>query len=211
MSKPIRKPIDHLPKVARRMHLSVVLDDEKADEYEFARDALAAKRAELVGTASNRAAGVRALMPAVPTDEQLAQAFGNLTKQDEDALAEPIARLEAAEKALEKATVRFTLRAIPRAEWKALKKQHPPESDEDSADWEANGGGDAKPEYSLDGIARDLLAASIVEPPLTRVAIDEMFDSGEWSDPELDNLRNHALLAQGTYRADPKGPPPRSQ
>lgn len=203
MSAP-KKPLDRLPKVARRLKYSAVLDDQKADAYDLAKRALQAKEQELEGSRARRAAAIRSLMPSTADADAVKAGADALRAEDEEALAPLRAAVEDAEAALDEVRVTFVFRALPRPAWKALKRKHPAKTDEDRKKWEAQGGG-TNAEFSLDSIVADLLEASIVEPALSRAAIDDIVDGDDWNDSEVDMLRNNAIMAQGTYRPDPKG------
>jgi len=204
MTQRQKAPLDHLPKASRRITNTLIMDDLAADEFEETQTALKHEREEVEGSLPRQAAAVRAGLPADTTMVQLDAALKVLRKKNDDRLEPFVVRFEKATKALDKATLKITCKALPRSDWKALKKAHPADTPEDQKKWEDEGGGETKPEFSVDGIARHLLKASIVEPLLSDKAIDEMFDGDDWNDAELNQIRNWALLVQGTWRPDPR-------
>ena len=179
------------------------MDDLAADEFEEAQTALKYERDQIEGSLPRQAAAVRAGLPADTTMVQLDAALKTLREKNDARLEPFVERFEKATKALDKATLRITCKALPRSDWKALKKAHPADTEDDQKKWEAEGG-ETKPEFSVDGIARPLLKASIVEPLLSDKAIDEMFDGDNWNEAEISQIRNWALLVQGTWRPDPR-------
>lgn len=203
MSAP-KKPLDHLPKIARQTKYKVVLEDQAVDDYERAAQAVKSKMKELLESSPRRAAAIRSLMPATATPEDVEAGLQALRAEDDAELAPLIEARDAAEARLKEVTVEFTFKALGRTAWKALKKKHPAKTDEDKEVWEANNGG-PNVEFSLQSIVPDLLEASIVEPRLSRAAILEIVEGDDWNDSEVDMLRNMALLAQNTYRPHPKG------
>lgn len=204
MTQRPKAPTDHLPKASRRITNTLIMDDAAADEYEEALRDRNSEKMEIEGSLPRRAAAVRAGLPAEMSSTQLDTAVADLRAKDEARLLPFEERLTKAIKALDKATLRVTCKALPRSEWKALKKAHPADDEDDQKKWEEAGGGETKPEFSIDSIARPLLKASIVEPVLSPKAVDEMFDGDDWNDAELAQVRNWALLVQGTWRPDPR-------
>lgn len=81
---------------------------------------------------------------------------------------------EALVAAVEAATIRFTLRALPRKQWTALIKEHPPRKD--NLD-------DRKLGYNEDTLYEAMVRKSIVDPVPTDdewAQIDEVLTEGEW-------------------------------
>jgi hypothetical protein len=76
--------------------------------------------------------------------------------------------------AVEAATIRFTLRALPRKQWTALIKEHPPRKDSPE---------DRKLGYNEDTLYEAMVRKSIVDPLPTDDEwgqIDEVMTEGEW-------------------------------
>jgi hypothetical protein len=76
--------------------------------------------------------------------------------------------------AVEAATIRFTLRALPRKQWTELIKAHPPRKDHLD---------DRKVGYNEDTLYEAMVRASIVDPVPTDqewTQIDEVLTEGEW-------------------------------
>ncbi|GEM_PF-6380895 len=101
------------------------------------------------------------------------------------------ADLAAVEAEIRDATVTFTFRALPRAEWRRLVAAHPP------ADGDAADGLDFDP----DGICAPLLAAASVDPEISLSDAEAIVD--EWSEAEVTALFTAAFLAQREIRDVP--------
>ena len=99
--------------------------------------------------------------------------------------------LEEVDEAIREATVTFTFRALPRAEWRRLVEAHPP-SEEDAED-----GLDFDP----DSIVAPLLAAAAVDPEMDLSDAEAIMD--EWSEGEVTALFTAAFLAQREIRDIP--------
>lgn len=196
-----RKPQDHLVKTARTTSTWVVLDSALADQYEEATAELTSAQKRLADSFPRRAAAVRSAMPVTAPDEYLRAALADLMEADKAEVAELVEAQQAAESAYRKARQKWTFRSLGRKAWKALVAAHPP-TEEDNEAWQGEGAkGDAP--YSFEGIAPQLVAQSLVSPERTSAQVEEMFDSAEWSDAELNALFQTALLAQMQARPDP--------
>lgn len=196
-----RQPLDHLPKVARTTHTTIILDASLADAYQDAVDALTAAEERLGASLPRRVAAARASVPAGAPEDQLIVAVDAVRQADAAELAPLRQAVEDAKAALEPARQRWVFRSLGRARWKHLVQAHPA-TEEDQAAWDADGG-QGKAPYSFAAIARALLKEATVEPAVTAEQVDEMFDGDAWSDPELDQLWATALSAQVTARPDP--------
>lgn len=196
-----RKPQDHLVKTARTTSTWVVNVSELADAYEDAVADLTKAQKHLADSFPRRAAAVRASMPVTANEDELRAALANLMEGDKDEVADLIDARDAAEKAYRAAREKWTFRSLGRKAWRALVAENPP-TEEDTEAWQAEGAtGDAP--YCFASIAPVLVAKALVSPARTEAEIAEMFDSAEWSDAELNQLFQTALLAQMQARPDP--------
>lgn len=92
------------------------------------------------------------------------------------------ARLEAAKKALEEATVYLKLRSIGRRAFEELWNEHPP-TDEQVAEYQKEHGENERPPYNPDTFAPALMAAVITEPDLTLEEATEIYE--EWNSQDV--------------------------
>ncbi|MCK7627235.1 hypothetical protein MUU72_29770 [Streptomyces sp. RS10V-4] len=107
-------------------------------------------------------------------------------------------RLDAAERALEDATVVLTFRALPRPAWEQLLRDHPPTEAQ----------ADRGMEYNVETYPAALIAACHVErdetgtevPGMSEREAQELLDA--WPDSEAKALFTCALLVNQTLRAD---------
>jgi hypothetical protein len=152
--------------------IPVVLDPDLADEYETA------KRARDV-------AAVRA--DARPADSELAF----LLLEADQALEAVIARLEE-----EEAVVWFTFRGIGRAAYTALAGEHPPTAEQRAKARAMNS--DAT--VNTDTFPPVLIAACLVDPPMTAEQAVGLWDDPNWNDAELGALYGAAIEVNGTRR-----------
>ncbi|QZN86878.1 hypothetical protein [Cellulomonas sp. C5510] len=196
-----RKPQDHLVKTARTTSTWVVLNSELADAYEDAVADLTAARKRLSDSFPRRAAAVRASMSPAATEDELRAALAALMESDQDEVADLVQAKDTAEKAYRAAREKWTFRSLGRKAWKTLVAAHPP-TEEDNEAWRAEGATGDSP-YSFASLAPDLVAKALVSPARTEAEVEEMFDSAEWSDAELNQLFQTALLAQMQARPDP--------
>lgn len=150
----------------------VVLDPDLADEYETVR--------------RNRdVTAVRA--EARPDDSELAF---QLLEADQ-ALAAVTARLEA-----EEAVVWFTFRGIGRAAYTALAGEHPPTAEQRTKARAQN----VDATVNTDTFPPVLIAACLVDPPMTAEQAALIWDDPNWNDAELGALYGAAIEVNGTRR-----------
>jgi hypothetical protein len=197
-----KTPLDRLPKLARTISCTIVTDAEKADAYETALIAHQAKEQELAASFPRRAAAVRASLPVTMTTEEASETLQHLRDADIAALTPTLTAVQAAEVELDTVRERWVFRSLGRTAWKALQAKHPATEDDQEA-WTA-AGGEGKPAYSFETIARDLITAATVTPTLTPGDVEEMFDGDTWNDAEIATLFQYAVIAQTQARPDPK-------
>lgn len=159
-----------------RRHVDLCLDSAVADAYDLA------------------VARVR--------DAESAFSSGNGSRK---AVNEAKAEEERAHLALLAVSQRFEFQNLSRAAYSDLVEAHPP-TEEQRAEAESFGkdllGRPVResPDFDIDSFAPALVAACIVEPPLTETEVEEMFNDPAWTTEELITLYNAANQTNGTSR-----------
>jgi hypothetical protein len=112
-------------------------------------------------------------------------------------------RMAAAEKAIEKATVEFKMRAVPNKVVRRLMGEHPPTEEQKEA-WEKEMEGESLPQavinrglsYNTDTYPPALIATCLIHPKMTADEVAEMiWDSDNWNEQEKSALFQLALQA----------------
>lgn len=122
-----------------------------------------------------------------PEDQSLAQE-----------LADSEARLDELSKLVRESSQKFVFRSIGRRRYDDLLTEHAPTEEHiaEAKKIDPNGSIDFNP----DTFPQALIAACIVEPELTKSEVNDMFQSDDWSGPELSSLFETALMANTTRR-----------
>lgn len=103
--------------------------------------------------------------------------------------------VEQAEQAVREATVVLRLRALPKAAYAALKAEHPP-TEADHAEVAETNGPSAKAQFHSDTFGPALVAACLIEPPVTLDEAVEM--AADMNEAEWDALFTAAVLVNQT-------------
>jgi len=88
--------------------------------------------------------------------------------------------LDEADVALREASQRFVFQSISRRQYQDLVDEHPPTKDQ-VAEGEESGN---PPDFDVEGFAPALIAACVVDPPMTPDEANELWNSPEWSTAE---------------------------
>ena len=182
MTSPTKKP--------RIIKVPIVFDSEVELEYLQAQHAVEEATGNLLTTATDRIRVARAC--ARPEHEHAAAetvAAGDAAEID--ALKAVVAEKKTA---LDAVTVWYTFRALGRKTWSDLVKKHPP-TDEDQAQFEAEGGQGKAPFDEL-GIARELLPLACVSPGITPEEAINIVDGADWNSTEIATLWAGARYVQ---------------
>lgn len=203
MPKPAPAPADRLPKLPRRTHVDIVMDDALADAYDERAAALSKLEERQAASLPRRLAAARASVIADGDPDALAVALEAVRAGDAAELAELRALVDEARDALVDATTRYTFRALGRKAWQDLKAAHPPTDEDHATTLEASGGQHKRAEFHFDTLAPALVELASVSPKLSADEVAAIFDGGDWNDVEIVALYNTALLAQIQSRVNP--------
>jgi hypothetical protein len=151
----------------------IALDNDVLDEFEEAK-----QERELA----------QMLMPA---DGDNAVRAKELTEANE--------RYRRAREALQKNSVLFKFKAVGRKKYDTIVNNHPP-TDANRAEMEKQGGDPNDISWNPETFPQELISVSCVEPELSYDQVKEMFESDDWSGPELMTLFNTALIVNTQNR-----------
>lgn len=200
----VKAPADRLPtKRPRTVTVGIYLDDQLAIVHDHAVAAHQQLEQDLIASRARRTAERQLTGDLTP-----GEAAELVLAEDGVRLAEAHAAVEEALAALEDGTQWFVFQGIGSRRFRDMVKAHPP-SDEDRAD-HARTGGTGEPEYSPEGLMRDLVPACCVSPKASAAEwAERVFDSSKWNAVELAALFAAAINANQSVRTVTHRPPPR--
>ncbi|MCR6649703.1 MAG: hypothetical protein NVV70_16790 [Cellulomonas sp.] len=105
-----------------------------------------------------------------------------VTEADEAELNDLRAEYEAAASAVTDAVQTYTFRPLGWKAWRALKKAHPSK--------------DKTLQFDVDSITPDLLHLASHDPQLSKGQVEDLLESADWSEGEINMLVNGAVQAQ---------------
>jgi|GEM_PF-3435321 len=167
-----------MEKKPRIQEAPIILDPAAADAVNAAQNALETTAENLLKSFVDRVAAAQVLRP----DEDPTTVAQDIYQEDQDALADLQTTLDTARAALEEAAIRYTFRPLGFKVWRAMKANHP-SKDKDLA-------------FDYDSIVPDLLKHASYEPKLSAGDVEDILESPDWAESEVNLLVTAALLAQ---------------
>jgi len=189
---PLPPTADRLGKLPRRVVVGIYLDDQVLAEFTDADRELTAARERLDASRPRRLAQARAA--ASPEDVVDGALFDEVAAEDLAVMGPLEEAATAALDAMDAATTWFIFRALGRTPYRDLLAKHPPR-DEDHEAMEAAGEAGRAP-YNMATLPQALIQASCMDPVLSDLDIEAIFDGTNWNEVEVSTLLVHAQLAQ---------------
>lgn len=165
-------------KKPRTIDVPICLDQDVETAARAAQHALEVTAQRLLETFRGRFAQAQALRP----DEDAADVAQSVFDEDQATLAALEQEKDAAQEALRDACRVYRFQSIGWKAWRAMKAAHP-SKDKDLI-------------FDLDTLAPALLRDASLEPKLTAAAVEDILESGAWSEGEINLLLNAAITVQ---------------
>lgn len=201
-----RKPKTKKPLTAT---VQVIVDDGPVEALEAAQADLEAARVELAASRERRVARYMLTVPAGDGDSpERRRLNAEVAADDED---EEILRplrdaVTEAEGAVREATETFRFRALGRHSYDELVREHPPTDEDHELARSQSGSPDARAQYHTDTFAPALIAACLVDPPLSLDEVKSLW--AEWNQAEAVEMFTTAYAVNHTRRTSSLGKGP---